>query len=248
MTNLFPIFHQDRAGDRNIDQDASNIGAHDPCVWERAYLQTRHGYLWFALRAHLCGLTPSQTVLEIGCGDGRNLGLLGKLGCQHVFGLDISERLLHLSRVNSVIQADAHYLPFGDDALELIFIDSVLHHCTDFRTVLEESYRVLAASGSLCFVEPCASILRRLLDLVTFSPLANLIPMIRHRRALRREEQIRPCFDQYTNWLLLEPRLESLLQGLGFERRRLFRDGLSVYGHFTVPRESHRGDSSTLAL
>ena len=64
---------------------------------------------------------PSLNILDIGCGSGRHLSVLKKMGCK-AFGLDLSSTLLREARREKlpVLRADMRYLPFATQSFDLI--------------------------------------------------------------------------------------------------------------------------------
>lgn len=92
-----------------------------------------------------------DTILEYGCGFGRNLKLLEKMldgGCK-IHGVDISSAALqegakYLSGRAILKQVDGVKIPFSDDFFDLSFTSAVLEHVpeNDFKKVCDELIRV----------------------------------------------------------------------------------------------------------
>jgi ubiquinone/menaquinone biosynthesis C-methylase UbiE len=111
---------------------------------------------------HLLGDVDGLRVVDFGCGSGANSVLLANRGA-HLWGVDISEDLLHLARrrlqVNgrgggaTFIAASAHQLPFPDNSLDVVFGIAILHHL-DLELVANEIRRVLRPGGRAIFQEP----------------------------------------------------------------------------------------------
>ncbi len=107
-------------------------------------------------RAHGCG-----TILDLGCGSGRHVVHLARVGfC--VVGADISPSALYLSRAwlrdegqhADLVLSDARRpLPFRDGSFEGVLSTQVIHHAriAAVRTAIGEIRRVLAPGG-LAFV------------------------------------------------------------------------------------------------
>jgi tellurite methyltransferase len=105
-------------------------------------------------------LTPDMTILDAGCGDGRNLVYLMRRGCR-AFGIDetadaIEEIRLLATRIApdlpvenfQVGKIDA--LPFPDENFDAVLCNAVLHFAADerhFNRMLRELWRVLKPDG-----------------------------------------------------------------------------------------------------
>jgi SAM-dependent methyltransferase len=108
-----------------------------------------------------------QTVLDLGCGNGRHVVALTTLGFR-VIGLDISRTGLKLSQQwlqesqqqADLIQADTRYpLPIRDNSLDGLLSTQVIHHAlqTEVQLSIAEIYRVLKPSGLAFVTVPCQS-------------------------------------------------------------------------------------------
>lgn len=111
---------------------------------------------------HLLGDVRSKRVVDFGCGSGANTVLLAHRGA-HVWGIDISEDLLHLGARRltvsgrdgeaTFIAASAHDMPFPDASIDVVFGMAILHHL-DLDLVSREVRRVLKPGGRAIFKEP----------------------------------------------------------------------------------------------
>ena len=79
----------------------------------------------------------NKKVLEVGCGPGGNLDFLTRKGCAEIVGVDVSEKMILLSKKIlrpdkvQVQKIDGYALPFPDDYFDLVFTSTVLQHNTD---------------------------------------------------------------------------------------------------------------------
>lgn len=99
-----------------------------------------------------------KAVLEVGCGEGRNLVLLSSLFSE-VVGLDFSPEALKRAQSNypdlcskiKFIQAGVPLLPFVDQSFDLVLCWDTMSHLKprEFKTSIAEFYRVLFPSGHL---------------------------------------------------------------------------------------------------
>ncbi len=100
--------------------------------------------------------TPGQHILDLGCGNGRDLRYFEEQGMK-VTGLDISKGQLQVirQRANSVpfiAQGDAASLPFTDNNFEGTICVATLHHLPEPAqrvATLKEIHRVLKPGGLL---------------------------------------------------------------------------------------------------
>ena len=115
-------------------------------------------------------ITPDMTVLDAGCGNGRNLVYLLRQGCR-VFGVDASahavdetrdlaRRLVPRTPADRFRVERLEALSFEDGAFDAVICSAVLHFAegqTHFERMLDELWRVLA-SGGLLFARLASSI------------------------------------------------------------------------------------------
>jgi len=107
-------------------------------------------------------LAPGTRLLEIGCGVGAVLGVLGQEFPEVVLhGVDIEQAQLefareHLRRVGveaTLVQADARSLPFDDGSFDHVWMMWFLEHVADPVAVLREARRVLVLGGAITAIE-----------------------------------------------------------------------------------------------
>lgn len=105
---------------------------------------------------------PGERILEIGCGTGESLSVLGTYtgGIGQVFGLDLSSGMLHvaknkiqrLSLSNIVcLQGNGLCLPFAGKSFDAVFMSFTLELFSSVgaRSILNECKRVLRKGGRL---------------------------------------------------------------------------------------------------
>ena len=107
-------------------------------------------------------LAPGTRLLEVGCGVGAVLGILGDAFPGVVLaGVDFEERQLgaaraHLARLGlqaDLRQADALALPHDDASFDHVWMMWFLEHVDDPVGALREARRVLVPGGSLTAIE-----------------------------------------------------------------------------------------------
>lgn len=109
-------------------------------------------------------------VLDVGCGTGALLCLLGQRA-SHVVGADISKdmRLLARSRAHqvglancTVRKADLRELPFDNEAFDIVVLDEVLSGIEERLSGLREAARVLRQTGHLIIIDRIRPVARQL--------------------------------------------------------------------------------------
>jgi len=107
-------------------------------------------------------LDPGVRLLEIGCGVGAVLAVLGQeFPGVRLHGVDIEPKQLeyargHLRRAGveaTLVQADATALPFEDETFDHVWMMWFLEHLAEPVAVLREARRVLVPNGKITAIE-----------------------------------------------------------------------------------------------
>lgn len=111
-----------------------------------------------ATRESLAGL-HCQTILEVGCGTGKNTSFLAQIG-EQVQAVDFSEGMMAQARLKvqapnvTFVAADlTQPWPCADRSIDLISINLVLEHVADLGFVFAEAARVLRVGGRMFICE-----------------------------------------------------------------------------------------------
>lgn len=112
-------------------------------------------------RSSLAGFR-CRTILEIGCGTGKNTEFLAKIG-EMVHAVDFSRAMLDIARAKlpcdhvqfSVADVTRRW-PCYDQVFDLAVCDLVLEHIEDLSFVFSEAFRCLVAGGHffICELHP----------------------------------------------------------------------------------------------
>jgi SAM-dependent methyltransferase len=132
-------------------------------VYDRmAELDTRHW--WYRARRDILAdlirrritLPPQARILEIGCGTGHNLDMLGRFGTVDAIEIDGAARAIASSRLGRRVgDAPLPDLPGIDDArYDLIAVLDVVEHIADDRAALASMARKLRPGGSILITVP----------------------------------------------------------------------------------------------
>jgi SAM-dependent methyltransferase len=130
--------------------------------YERQTHQAEDRHWWYrgrrtVLDGVIAGLdlpTPAR-VLDAGCGSGRNMLELSRLGS--VTGVELSETSVALARqrdAGEVISGSVLDMPFADDSFDLAVSLDVIEHLEDDLAALRELRRTVAPGGALLVTVP----------------------------------------------------------------------------------------------
>jgi len=111
-------------------------------------------------------LCPGDTVLDLGCGEGRHVIAASLRADVRAVGVDLSLADLRSARDRFatvageddsppvLAAADALRLPFADDSFDKVICSEVLEHIPDWQGALVEIERVLKPGGLFCASVP----------------------------------------------------------------------------------------------
>jgi len=133
--------------------------------YEKLY-QLENTYWWHIGRQSIIGRlmglvvkrTPAPCILDVGCGTGGMLGVLGSFGGE-VYGLDYSAAALSFCQQRGwpaqfLFEGRAEALPFGNNHFEVVSMFDLLEHLSDDLAALNEAHRVLKPGGWLLLTVP----------------------------------------------------------------------------------------------
>jgi ubiquinone/menaquinone biosynthesis C-methylase UbiE len=126
----------------DIKQVYNNIATH--------FDKTRYS-VWSSVRKYIDTFSPGQKVLEIGCGNGKNMLYRSDLDWS---GIDISSEMVTIckSKNLNVIEASMTNIPFPDEIFDGCLVIASYHHLNneeDRIKALNEFYRILKINGKI---------------------------------------------------------------------------------------------------
>lgn len=144
-------------GWRAVDTDAGSAARYLEALTRLLETQKRQSF-------DLLHLAPGMSVLEIGCGLGRDVeamaAIVGPTG--RVVGIDASHELIAKATERTAglglpvrfEVGDAHALTFATASFDAARVDRVLEHLADPAQAMRELARVVRAGGRLSAIEP----------------------------------------------------------------------------------------------
>lgn len=176
-------------------------------------------------------IKEKDRVLDLGCGDGVNIGILTSKGIKNITALDMNKRFLNTARKNypgiKLILASVEKLPFKDSSFDVVLVDSVFHHLSSYEKTVREIKRILVSGGLLCFAEPHGGGIRRLIDWFCTKSISRLIPILNQRRRFYLREK--KLMDK---WLKNEQDFLNLLILEKFKKQFCHTDQFAVFGQY----------------
>lgn len=145
-----------------------------------SFQQPRHDLP--ALVFDALALAGTETVVDVGCGNGLYLAALHRRGHRgDVIGVDLSPGMLAAARHREsrarLVAADATALPVADGKADVALAMHMLYHVPDPRQVIRELRRVTKPGGRVAVVLNGEDHLRELRDLVTRASVAARVPL-----------------------------------------------------------------------
>ena len=133
---------------------AVNLGArgNSPEHWDARLAETWDdpGRNWPVFNEMIASLAdPSETILDVGCGNGGTLHYLKSRGFRNLHGMDISAYAVNRLRAEGI---EMHYatlpaIPLPDGSYDVVIASFVLEHIIRRRRFIKEIVRVLKLAG-----------------------------------------------------------------------------------------------------
>ena len=89
-------------------------------------------------------------ILDVGCGKGWHLGMMKSLGYTDVRGVEVNKKVAQAATRLRGVPVDQGFLEeirYPDGTYDAVFMDQVVEHLEDPRTLLKEALRILKPGG-----------------------------------------------------------------------------------------------------
>lgn len=119
----------------------------------RQFDKTR-AYMWKRTQEFLNVIPKDANIVDIGCGNGKNIIYLKNLGYENIKGCDISQAQtdICIGKQLNVIKADNLKLPYNDNEFDFVISVAVVHHFHTFdlrKTAINELIRICKPYGKI---------------------------------------------------------------------------------------------------
>lgn len=98
-----------------------------------------------------CGISPGDTVLDLGCGRGATVNYLYEKYRITAVGIDPSEKMIKAAKSNygyaDFFLGKGEQLPFEDASFDCVLAECTLSLMDDLDSVIKQVYRVLKGNG-----------------------------------------------------------------------------------------------------
>ena len=120
--------------------------------YHKSFDRTRYS-VWRAVRDFIEVIPPGSTVLEAGCGNGKNLEYMNEKDLI-TMGVDFSDKLVDICKEKhlNVSVSDIRELPFEDNTFDYVLSIAVIHHLekeSDRIKAINEMLRVCKTGGKV---------------------------------------------------------------------------------------------------
>jgi SAM-dependent methyltransferase len=138
---------------RELERQRQRVAVYDAIADRRAQWLTQNSYYYESVHRLVESIVlPGSSVLEVGCGLGNLVALLGARGGRAV-GIDVSPRSIELARARhpsiDLRVADVERDPLPEGPFDVIVLSDVVGHLDDVQRALERVRPLLATGGRI---------------------------------------------------------------------------------------------------
>jgi len=139
--------------EHTFDLDKINLDTYE--VIAKEFSDTR-AYVWQCVKDFTELIKPNIDILEIGCGNGKNINyILNHVDCQMI-GVDTCQNFVDMCKANKfkVYNNNILNLQFNDNSFDYVLCVAMFHHLLteeDQKKAMKEILRVLK-SGATCMI------------------------------------------------------------------------------------------------
>lgn len=129
-------------------------------------------------------LNKNTRIVDIGCGYGDILKILRARSYKKIMGIEPDAICRESCLQDDLDVRDGTISRTGlpNNFADVVIVNQVFHHIENYKASIDELARILRSRGFLCFVEPSPTLLRRIMDILTFhTPLPLLFGPVRTR-------------------------------------------------------------------
>lgn len=118
------------------------------------YFDKTRNYMWKKTEEFLNSLSIESHIIDVGCGNGKNILYLKNKNYTNIFGCDISSSQVDICKNKNlnVIKADNLNLPYEDNSFDCVLSVAVIHHfdsVSDRKKAIEELIRICKSGGKI---------------------------------------------------------------------------------------------------
>jgi alkylated DNA repair protein alkB family protein 8 len=157
------VYNNDKNSENREKCILNEMIINNPIEFERKYVENVYdkiasdfdktrAYLWLEVKKFLILGNPEDSILEIGCGNGKNLEKCIELNYNLVIGCDISSEMIKICKNKNltVFKACATELPIEDNTFSRLISVAMLHHLSTHdrrKMAIKEIFRILQIDG-----------------------------------------------------------------------------------------------------
>jgi SAM-dependent methyltransferase len=176
--------------DRHYLTEQQYATDHNLATRQSIYVFQRPRLDLYADTIDLARLTGDESVLDVGCGNGRYLDALRSRGHRGlVCGADLSEGMLRTAQREAgdgpLLMSDAQALPFASASIDVALVMHMLYHVPDRAKAIAEIRRIVRPGGVALVLTNSESHFRELDQLLIESAVATVgVSRVRGRASL----------------------------------------------------------------